>query len=86
MRKHMPSLLQKFVSKWALNNSETAVRSLVKAYSYRICGSLTTVIISFIITGHFVVSLAIGATELLIKPFIYWCHERVWSRIRWGKL
>jgi uncharacterized membrane protein len=76
----------KFIEKWKLNNSETALRSLVKAYSYRVCGSLTTILISFIITGQIIVSLAIGATELFIKPFIYWCHERVWSRIRWGKL
>lgn len=81
----MRSLLQRFVEKWALNNTETASRSLVKAYSYRICGSFTTIIISFIITGQIVVSLAIGATELVLKPFIYWCHERVWSRVRWGR-
>jgi uncharacterized membrane protein len=77
------SLLEKFVNKWALNNSETATRSFVKAYSYRCCGTLTTIIISYIITGHFIISLGIGAVEMVVKPFIYWCHERVWSRIRW---
>lgn len=79
-----PSLLQKFVNKWALNDRETALRSLAKAYSYRVCGTLTTIVISYVITGKLVISLAIGATEMLLKPFIYWCHERVWSRIRWG--
>ena len=85
MTQSTPSLLQRFVSKWALNSHETAVRSLVKAYSYRICGSLTTVIISYVITGHIVISMAIGATELVIKPFVYWMHERLWSRITWGR-
>jgi uncharacterized membrane protein len=79
------NLLQRFVKSWALNNGETAVRSLVKAYSYRCCGTLTTIVISYAITGHFVVSLAIGATEMIVKPFIYWCHERVWSRVNWGR-
>lgn len=79
------SLFKRFVSKWAMNNSETALRSFVKAYSYRICGTLTTIVISFVVTGKIVVSLAIGATELVIKPFVYWCHERVWSRIKWGR-
>lgn len=79
------SVLQRFVDKWALNSHETAVRSLVKAYSYRLCGSLTTVIISYAITGHIVVSMAIGATELVIKPAVYWMHERIWSRIVWGR-
>ena len=79
------SLLQRFVNKWALNNSETALRSFVKAYSYRCCGTLTTIAISFVITGSVVVSLGIGATEMIVKPFIYWCHERVWSRVNWGR-
>lgn len=81
----MRNLLKKFIDKWALNNSETAIRSLVKAYSYRVCGTLTTIAISFVITGKIIVSLAIGATEMVLKPFIYWCHERVWSRVRWGR-
>jgi bifunctional enzyme CysN/CysC/sulfate adenylyltransferase subunit 1 len=86
MMQHTQSLLQRFVKSWDLNNGESSVRSLVKAYSYRCCGTLTTIVISYIVTGQIVVSLAIGATEMVIKPFIYWCHERVWSRINWGKL
>jgi uncharacterized membrane protein len=82
----MRSLLQKFVSKWDLNNTETALRSLAKAYSYRCCGTLTTVVISFIITGKLVISLAIGATEMIIKPLVYWIHERAWNRVRWGRI
>lgn len=85
MTQSTPSLLQRFVKSWALSNSETALRSLVKAYSYRCCGTLTTIAISYVITGKLVVSLAIGATEMILKPFIYWCHERVWSRIGWGR-
>jgi uncharacterized membrane protein len=79
------NLLQKFVQSWFLNNGETAVRSLAKAYSYRCCGTLTTIVISYAITGHFIVSLSIGATEMIVKPFIYWCHERGWSRVNWGR-
>jgi adenylylsulfate kinase len=74
-----------FVDTWALNSTETALRSLVKAYSYRCCGTLTTIIISYSFTGRLVISLGIGATEMVIKPFIYWLHERVWSRVKFGK-
>jgi uncharacterized membrane protein len=79
------SVLQRFVKSWALNNSETAIRSLVKAYSYRCCGTLTTIVISYIITRQFIISIGIGATEMVVKPFIYWLHERVWSRVNWGR-
>lgn len=75
----------KFIDKWNLSSSETALRSFVKAYSYRCCGTLTTIIISYVITGKFIVSLAIGATEMIIKPFVYWMHERVWCRVKWGR-
>lgn len=85
MTQSQTSVLQRFVESWDLNNSETALRSFVKAYSYRICGTLTTIVISYAITGQFIVSLGIGATELIVKPFIYWCHERVWSRVGWGR-
>jgi uncharacterized membrane protein len=43
------------------------------------------VVISYVVTGEIVVSLAIGATEMIIKPFVYWCHERVWNKIKWAK-
>ena len=79
------SIINKFIKSWSLNNRETAVRSLVKAYSYRCCGTITTIIISYTITGKLIVSLGIGATEMIIKPFVYWTHERIWSRIRWGR-
>ena len=83
---HIQSLLQKFVKSWDLNNGESSLRSLVKAYSYRCFGTLTTIIISYIITNKIVVSLGIGATEMVIKPIIYWFHERFWNKVKWGKV
>ena len=85
MIQHMLSVLQRFVKSWALNSTESAVRSLVKAYSYRCCGTVTTVVISYAITGQLIVSLGIGAVEMIVKPAVYWMHERVWSRIKWGR-
>jgi len=65
--------------------SDTIWRSVVKAYSYRMLGSLTTMTISFFVTGSFVVSMTIGFTEMILKPFIYWIHERIWNKIKWGR-
>lgn len=81
----MTFTFKSFISSWKLNSSETALRSFIKAYSYRCCGTITTIIISYCITGKFIVSLGIGAIEMIVKPFIYWCHERLWTRIKWGK-
>lgn len=79
------NLVQKFVKSWDLNNGESGLRSLVKAYSYRMCGTTTTVIISYIVTGKVVVSLTIGASEIIIKPVVYWLHERIWNKVQWGR-
>ena len=85
MKKLLQSLVQKFVKSWDLNNGESGLRSLVKAYSYRMCGTTTTVIISYIVTGKIVVSLTIGASEIVIKPFVYWLYERIWNKINWAR-
>ena len=78
------SLLQKFVDIWEFSNRETALRSLIKAYTYRFCSTLATITIAWIVTGEILMSVAIGASELVIKPLIYWFHERFWNRINWG--
>ena len=65
--------------------TESKFRSFVKAYSWRCCGSCITFCISYIVTGKVVVSGTISASEMVIKPFFYWLHERGWQKIKWGK-
>lgn len=60
-------------------------RHVAKAITYRIVGTLTTFIISFIFTGSIAVSSAIGFIELVVKPINYFIHERVWYKfIKFG--
>ena len=65
--------------------SEKPVRSIVKAFSWRVIGTLDTIIISYIITGEVVMALSIGSIELITKMVLYFFHERIWNIIRWGK-
>ena len=60
-------------------------RSIIKAISWRITGTIDTFIVSFLITGKLSYASAIGITELLTKIFLYYTHERVWDKISWGK-
>jgi uncharacterized membrane protein len=64
---------------------EAHSRSLVKAVSWRITGTIDTFIISFIITGHAVLAGSIAGTELLTKILLYYFHERIWAVIPWGR-
>jgi uncharacterized membrane protein len=60
-------------------------RHVAKAITYRIVGTLTTFIISYIFTGSISLSSAIGATELIVKPVNYFLHERAWYKwIKFG--
>ena len=60
-------------------------RHIAKAISYRFIGTLQTMIIGYIFTGNFVIASSMGLVEILIKPLIYFFHERVWYKwIKFG--
>ena len=59
--------------------------SVVKAISWRIIGTLDTVIIAYFITNTFQQALTIGLIEWASKMILYFIHERVWNGILWGK-
>ena len=59
-------------------------RSLAKAVSWRITGTVDTFIISFIVTGKATIAGSIAAVELLTKIGLYYFHERIWAVIPWG--
>jgi uncharacterized membrane protein len=64
---------------------ETSVRSLAKAISWRVTGTIDTFLISWIITGQILLASGIALTEIITKIFLFWIHERVWNKINWGK-
>ncbi len=57
--------------------AEKHYRSLVKGVSWRITGSIDTMIISFLVTGKLKFALAITSVEFFTKIFLYYLHERV---------
>ncbi|HBB48785.1 MAG TPA: hypothetical protein DCZ44_04015 [Flavobacteriaceae bacterium] len=65
--------------------SEKWSRSFIKSISWRIIGTLDTIVISYLVTGIFSFALSIGAIEFVTKMGLYVVHERVWNRIHWGK-
>jgi uncharacterized membrane protein len=60
-------------------------RHLAKTVSWRILGTLDTMILSAIITGSWQVGLTIGGVEVFTKMILYFLHERVWYKyIKYG--
>lgn len=64
---------------------DTHARSLAKAISWRITGTLDTLLISLLITGSLTVAAAISFTEVVTKSVLYYLHERAWLRIPYGR-
>lgn len=62
------------------------VRSVTKGISWRVLGTLDTMIISWIYTGAILGAVQLGAAETGTKIILYYLHERVWSLIKWGRL
>lgn len=64
---------------------ESTRRSIAKAVSYRIIGTLTTALVVFIAIGRLDLAAAVGALDTLFKIFVYVGHERLWNRIPYGR-
>lgn len=55
-------------------------RHLVKTISYRLLGTSVTVISAIALGMDVKLASLIGAGELVIKPLLYFLHERVWYK------
>ncbi|SVD00467.1 uncharacterized protein METZ01_LOCUS353321 [marine metagenome] len=66
--------------------SDTRSRSLVKALTWRLLASLTTVVIVLLLSGELGLALFVGGVEAIAKLIVFYGHERAWSFVRWGRL
>ncbi|ESY66987.1 DUF2061 domain-containing protein [Mesorhizobium sp. M1050] len=64
---------------------DTHSRSFAKALSWRVTGTIDTMIISLVVTGSVKLAATIGLTEVATKSLLYYAHERAWLRIPYGR-
>ena len=69
-----------------LHMADKHYRSLIKGVSWRITGSIDTLIISFFITGKLKLALGIMSVEFFTKIALYYFHERVWEKLSFGRV
>ncbi|WP_288955101.1 DUF2061 domain-containing protein [uncultured Polaribacter sp.] len=65
--------------------SEKPIRSIAKALSWRVIGTLDTLVVSYILTGKIVLAASIASVDFLTKLLLYFFHERIWNKVKWGK-
>lgn len=64
---------------------ETNGRSFAKTVSWRITGSSATFLVAWIISGNIAVAGPIAISQLILNTILYYCHERLWNKIKWGR-
>jgi uncharacterized membrane protein len=65
--------------------SEKPVRSIAKALSWRIVGTVDTLVVSYVLSGEIALAASIASVDFLTKLILYFFHERVWNKVKWGK-
>jgi uncharacterized membrane protein len=77
-------LLDNFFKKWIYKNEngvDSNAKSIMKAISWRMLGTIDTIVISYFITGQISLAISIGSIEVLSKMILYYFHERVWEKV-----
>ena len=55
-------------------------RHFAKTLSWRVIGTIDTMILSSVITGSWELGLTIGGIEVVTKMILYFLHERLWYK------
>ncbi len=67
-----------------LDKDPTVKRHLLKTVSWRIVGTIDTVLLGWFITGEINTGAKIGGLELFTKMALYFVHERAWYKTKFG--
>ena len=59
-------------------------RHILKTITWRIVGTLDTMVIGWLISGDPMIGLSIGGVEVVSKMVLYYLHERAWYKCKYG--
>ncbi len=62
----------------------TRKRSLVKSIVWRIICIVVSILTTFLLTARWDLAVALGTLYNAITMVLYYFHERIWNRIKWG--
>ena len=66
------------------NMKESRKRSVVKSIIWRIICVAVSVLTSYFLTGRWDLAIAIGSVYNVITMILYYFHERLWNKTKWG--
>jgi len=59
-------------------------RHVMKTITWRLLGTIDTIVISWLIVGDPFIGLTIGLVEIITKMVLYFLHERLWYKSSFG--
>lgn len=59
-------------------------RHLAKTITWRIVGTIDTMVLGWIISGDPMTGVKIGGLEVATKMILYYLHERAWFKVNFG--
>jgi len=62
----------------------TRKRSLAKTVLWRVICIVVSIVTTFAFTGKLDLAIAVGTVYNAITMVLYYFHERLWNRIKWG--
>lgn len=60
------------------------IRHILKTITWRFLASIDTILIGYFISGEIEIGVFLGGIELITKMVLYYLHERVWYRLKFG--
>jgi uncharacterized membrane protein len=65
---------------------ETRTRSFLKTIIYRVAAVITITTLTWIYTGDLYTVTQVAIAYNIIVWSFYYIHERIWARIKWGRI
>ncbi|WP_194776382.1 DUF2061 domain-containing protein [Pararhodonellum marinum] len=75
-------ILDQPIKKWFVDHTgkDSNFKSFLKSVSWRMVGTMDTIVISYFITGQIKMAVSIGSIEVISKILLYYLHERAWEK------
>jgi uncharacterized membrane protein len=71
-------------SKKAHGTKMSRKRHILKTFSWRLIGTIDTMLLAWLISGNPMIGLKVGGIEVITKMVLYYLHERVWYKYDFG--
>jgi uncharacterized membrane protein len=72
--------IDQILQKRGIRRGDSSAKSIMKTISWRIVGTIDTMLIAYFLTGEITMALSIGSVEVFTKMILYYLHERIWNK------